>query len=255
MRRLTEMELAFISAMEADPSNQMEAARKAGYKQPRIKASQLMAKPKIAEEVERRLRARRKDFGIDTQEAVKHLAEIAMFDPIALVNNDGSPKDLRDMPPEVRRAVKDIEFRPVHDKDGKVKRWQVRVTECYGKLSAWEQIAKLLGLNRERPVVNQFAGDQNVQANVLVLTDEQRIQALRSIVSAAQRGGATRDARQRIAELGGNGLGPDSPRQGDAIGPVLGGARAADGGRGDAAGPVAEGLPAEPGGQDSAPLF
>ena len=239
-RRFTEKQQAFIDAMEENPYNQAAAARKAGYKHPIAVGCQLMdmaEHPDVAREVERRLRAKRKDCGIDTRKAVEELSHIALFDPLDLVNEDGTPKDLREMPIEVRKAVRSFDFRTIHDKEGRVIERKVIVKECYGKLDAWNQIAKLLGLNRERPIVNI---NQTTVENVVVMTDVERLQALRAIYRAAQRRGAV-GAEKLLAEVPGGGRAEDSNGEGDAARPVLGPAGAADEDGGDRSGRVADG--------------
>lgn len=255
-RRLTEKQVRFITEVVEDPTDHTEAARRAGYKHPNVQSAQLMNRPRVAAEIERRLRLKRKDCGIDSMVAIENLAEVAMFDPIELVNDDGSPRDLRELPEHVRRAVRKIEFRKEYGANGVLIRREVVATEVCGKLKAWEQIAKLLGLNREKAGnINVNIGDQQTNnVSAVVMSDAEINTAAIAIIRAAQRGGggSRLGIEQRLATVGGGVADEASKEQSPgSSGSILDTPGDATSSGGDIPGPVAEECPPVPDGPDS----
>ena len=91
--------------------NETRAAQAAGYSHPAVTAAKLLNPnlyPHVAAAVEEGLAKKREECRIEARRVVMALLPIAEFDPLDLVNEDDSPKDLRDVPEHVRRAVKDV---------------------------------------------------------------------------------------------------------------------------------------------------
>ena len=81
---LTPKEEAFISAYLGSASNAVSAAAKAGYKSPRRVAFQLMHRPHIAAEIERRRAVWRESDEFDIHKLQEWLAYSATFDPTTI---------------------------------------------------------------------------------------------------------------------------------------------------------------------------
>lgn len=54
----------------------------------------------------------------DAREILERTNEIAQVDPIDVFNDDGTVKDIKDIPADVRRAIKSIEVRETRDQNG-----------------------------------------------------------------------------------------------------------------------------------------
>lgn len=56
-------------------------------------------------------------YGFDASEVVEKVKEVMSIDPIELLNDDGTFKDLRDMTPEARRAIKKFKAKNIYEDD------------------------------------------------------------------------------------------------------------------------------------------
>lgn len=135
------MQQAFVDALLADPSwSPKEAARKAGYKSPASVGTKLMANPLVQAAIGRAVNARNKRKQVTQDEVLDELAGIAYFDIGAMADENGVPKPVHELPPEVRRAVKSVTVRIGQDGNPV---WKI---EPCDKVAALALLAKHVGI-------------------------------------------------------------------------------------------------------------
>lgn len=90
------------------------------------------------------------EFGFDAAEVVERTKEIAFFDPVALVNEDGTYiKNLRDIPDEARRALKSLKVKNIYEEDmNGVPQYKGEIIEY----SFWDKTKTLELMGREKGV-------------------------------------------------------------------------------------------------------
>src|SRR5262252_9083336 len=98
---LTAKEQRFIAEYLVDLIGS-EAAKRAGYapRSAKVTASRLLAKPAVKAAVRDAQAARVHRLQLDADEATRLNAEICRFDPIALTDEAGNYRPLKDIPAE-----------------------------------------------------------------------------------------------------------------------------------------------------------
>lgn len=108
----------------------------------------LLRNTDIKEEIDKRLYSHTRKVELSSEDARRVLKEIIDFDPIELVNSDtGVPRELRDIPKPIRRALAGIDVvTSVIGDDETIKTYKFKF---HNKLQATDQLHKLLGLYAE----------------------------------------------------------------------------------------------------------
>ncbi len=110
---LTPKERAFISAYLDGANSALSAAAKAGYRWPGKVASQLLHKPLIAAEIERRQAARRQREEFNAAKLMDKLVFIVQMDPTSIIEpSTWKVLEPKDWPvQELRSLVKSFEMK------------------------------------------------------------------------------------------------------------------------------------------------
>ena len=103
---LTYKQQRFIEEYLVD-LNAKQAAIRAGYSKKTAKAigCENLTKPNLAAEIERRQAEIRKETGITQQRVLQEYAKIAFLDPTEFFNQDGSLKQIHNIPKDVAAAI------------------------------------------------------------------------------------------------------------------------------------------------------
>lgn len=117
MQRLTAKQRAFTAEMMATPTmDPTEAARRAGYKNPKEQACQLLRHPTINQAISASLNQRERRLEKDGDELVRRLWGMLEFDPADIFENVGGDraitlKQLQDMPKSARQNINSIKVK------------------------------------------------------------------------------------------------------------------------------------------------
>jgi hypothetical protein len=79
----------------------------------RSQAQRYMADPKIRAEIERLLKETLERSIASREHVLREMSRIGLSNPRLLFNEDGSMKDIKDMPEEIQTAIKTIETTPI----------------------------------------------------------------------------------------------------------------------------------------------
>jgi hypothetical protein len=108
--------------------------------------------PHVAAAVGEGLARKREDCAIEARRIVEELSHIAFLDPLRLIDpGTGDLIDLRELPEDVRRAVKAVVVHVVRDAGGRAAGQRAVPGAMYDKLAALRQLAQLLGHLRDGP--------------------------------------------------------------------------------------------------------
>lgn len=122
-------------------------------------------------------------YGLDPNEIVEKVKSVAFFDPIDLVNKDGTFKtNLHDMSPDARRAIKSIKIKTLYKNDMngmKVKSGHVAELTFWDKMKALEFLGREKSLFKET-VKQEFDVTDNMKEVLLGSRDrsEERLKRL-----------------------------------------------------------------------------
>lgn len=100
--------------------NATEAAKLAGYS-PKTAYSQgqrLLKSVEVADAIQKHMDKRAEAVGISSERVLQEIANAAFLDPIQLFNDDGTLKDLRDMPEGARRSIAGIDVEEIFEGRG-----------------------------------------------------------------------------------------------------------------------------------------
>ena len=156
---LTSKQKIFVEALAEDPTmTQTAAAEKAGFKNPRVIASQLLNKPEFAHvknELEYLKGERQQRLGITPGRTLERLAEIAYTDWGEIYNSDGTLKDLTKLSRAQRSLIREIKqswtvFKVEHPAQNGEPAWVETILKpnVSVKLAAPETALKMLGKNQ-----------------------------------------------------------------------------------------------------------
>jgi phage terminase small subunit len=140
----------FVDAYIENGGKPIPACETAGYKQPHVKAYQLLKLPKIKEAIDERREEIMVRLGITPERTLAEFACSAFVDPIEFFDESGNLKKLKEMPESARRSISSIKVRKQHfgeyDKDGKKILDDVVEVKLNDKTKNLENISKHLGL-------------------------------------------------------------------------------------------------------------
>lgn len=117
------------------------------------------------------------------QEILERTNEIAQYDPIDVFNADGTVRDISDIPPAVRRAVKSMTVKEVWEKDINgisVETGRIVKIEFYDKLKGLEMIGKYDGVYNHT-VKHEMEIGTNLAALLLGKAESRAIEASRDV--------------------------------------------------------------------------
>jgi len=125
IKRLNSQQQLFVEHLAASPNfNSTEAARHAGYKNPAKSAMDMLKNPIVQLHVGKALSERIKRIEFTAEEVIRHIATALFLDPMELfqVEEDGKyrPRELHEIPPEIRRCIKKHKIKSVYNDDGQV---------------------------------------------------------------------------------------------------------------------------------------
>lgn len=128
--------------------NATQAAVRAKY-HPKM-AAQLLAKPSIQAAIAQRSQQQLERLGIKADEAMQLNAEIIRFDPLAIMDDFGNLKPLKDIALAARRCIRKVRVHKVNLTSGDGKTDLVQEYEFYDKGPALDRDYKRCGLQKER---------------------------------------------------------------------------------------------------------
>ena len=110
---LTPRQQAFVAEYLVD-KNGKQAAIRAGYspKGAEVTASKMLRIPKVAAAVQAGLAEVTERAKVKAEDIIRELGVIALMDPGRMLDEDGHPLRLKDMPEDMRRAMKTIKLLP-----------------------------------------------------------------------------------------------------------------------------------------------
>lgn len=141
--QLTVNQQRFVDEWAADSGfNSTEAARRVGYKNPAVSAAKMMKNPLIAKALGKAIHEMHKKAGVKAERVMEELVRIAYFNPQGIVKDDGSPMNLKDIPPEIACCIESMDVQ-VREYEGEITtsyrfRW-------YNKIQALDMLCKHLG--------------------------------------------------------------------------------------------------------------
>lgn len=141
--------IQFIKEYIIDFDGQAAAVR-AGYKpkHARIVASQLLSIPWIKEEMQEQLEAREKRSLITADRILRELYELSIVDVNNAYNENGSLKDIHDIPKNIRRSISSIETFEEYQGKGNERELigYIKKIKLWNKNKALEDLARHLKL-------------------------------------------------------------------------------------------------------------
>lgn len=163
---LTDKQKTFVSEYLKD-MNGSRAARVAGYAEPGQFGWRLLAGdhyPLVRQAVDAALEERRKALRINGDRITDELAHVGFFSPRSLLDDEGNPIALKDLPDEVFRAIKTMKVSYQEDPSGKAGTLKTVDMEFHNKLEALKQLAGMLGLGQSNvniTLINRLAVEIN----------------------------------------------------------------------------------------------
>lgn len=176
----------FVYAYCANGLNGTRAAIEAGYSPSSADqtARSLLKRPEIAAEVAKFTKAQLHKAQVTAERTIQENAAIAHFDPAEIYNEDGSIRDVREMPRHVRGVIASVQADEVieTDKDGhETRRTITRRIKFWNKGDALEKEFKYHRLYAETPPPPE---ERHLHFHVERLDAGQRAQ-LRKLLEAA----------------------------------------------------------------------
>lgn len=137
--------------------NQTQAAIRVGYspKSARQVSSRLMTNANIQDYISKCKNKIEELAGVSKLRAVKKLTQIAFADIAEAYNEDGSLKDLKDIPNDIRAAIEGIET--INIGEG----ISMHKLKAISKRGAIQDLAKMLGWNEPDKI--EHSGDINIE--------------------------------------------------------------------------------------------
>lgn len=167
--------------------DQSQAAKAAGLHPQAGRA--LRSRPDIHLAIKRLTEKSVDKYGFDASEIVEKVKEIVMIDPVDLENPDGTFKHMREMRPEVRRAIKKFKAKNFYENDPNgipVFKGQILEIEFHDKLKS----AELLG--REKEIFKETKKvEHDVTSNMASLLLESKDRAERRVAEIAEKARST----------------------------------------------------------------
>lgn len=176
----------FVAAYMAN-ANATEAALKAGYapRSAKQQGSRLLKRPDLIEALrERRQQIRQIEeqslerVELSAERTRRELAKLAYFDPLRMVNDDGSAKPLSELDEDCAAAVAGFEVVDTWSGSGEDRQLVSRVWRYrfHPRTAALDMAARILGL---------YAKDNRQIRNVREMSDEELFRRVMTLLSAA----------------------------------------------------------------------
>lgn len=139
---MTDKEISFCR-FYVDHFNASKAARQAGYSEHSagIIGHENLKKPKIQRYKEYLVKHMLDDAEISPERILRELAKVAFYDPADLYDDEGKLLHVKDLPPDVRAAITQVE----HDTVGKVGEDKVQIINTKYRLDSRKAYVELLG--------------------------------------------------------------------------------------------------------------
>lgn len=163
-----------------------QAARESGLTP--SQGSNLINRGDIYSAIVKLTEASSRKFGIDADEVVERMKEVLDVDPANYFNEDGSYKDLHQIEPAARRAIKSITIKETWGEDlNGIKKQDGRIV----KLEFWskEKAAEMLGPETEAGVFDKkltVVNDVTERMETILLGGKERAEARRRELAAAK---------------------------------------------------------------------
>lgn len=144
----------FVEAYIANGGNATEAAKSAGYSEKTAGSMghELLKRPEISSEIEKRAQETAKKYELTTDLVVKSIVQELTFDPAKLYQAGGQLKDITELDEDTRMALASVEFEQLGSQDAPV---FVRKYKWAQRNAAREQAMKHLGMflkdNEQKP--------------------------------------------------------------------------------------------------------
>lgn len=168
---LKSSELTFVKYLIGDDLwRPVQAARKAGYKQPDIAAGRLMKKPAIAQALGKEQRRRLERLELRADEVLSMLATGLFFNPLSLFKPSAKGAwvitDLDKVPDEIGRLVEEIKTRTTEsmDDEGNVSSTTYFELKMISKTELLRMAMKHCGVDGTQKV--EFSGNVGMQVHL-----------------------------------------------------------------------------------------
>src|SRR5262249_54511607 len=148
---LTDKQTRFVAEYLVD-LNATQAAIRAGYsrKTAEQQGYENLRKPQIAAAIAEAQAVTAARLGLDAADAMRLNADIARFDPLALVDDSGNYRALRDIPEAARRCIRRIRVHKMNLTTGDGQTDRIVDYEFYDKHPALDREDKRQGLLKDR---------------------------------------------------------------------------------------------------------
>lgn len=125
--------------------NGTQAAIRAGYSERTAKAiaSENLTKPDVRKYIKNLREEARERNRIKLDELIQTLAAIVRLDPIDLFNDNGTVKNLSDIPESARKCITELKLMEISSVDGPI--GMMKTIKLTSKLEAIEKLMKHLG--------------------------------------------------------------------------------------------------------------
>jgi phage terminase small subunit len=152
--------------------NATEAAAAAGYKGKNIRrrAYELMQLPAVEEAIRIASQQRKTEVKLEAAEVLKELKDLVFFDPRKLLNEDGSPKAIKDLDDATAKAIAGLDIAEIwEDKRfvGYVKKYKLAT-----KLDAIDKALRHLGQYKDKVEHSGTVSLENLVAGSMEKKDE-----------------------------------------------------------------------------------
>lgn len=128
------------------------AAERAGYAAGHQAGARMLADPRIADHIERRIKEREARLEITQDQVLRELACIAFYDPAKMFDEDGAPLPLHKMPEAIRRAIAGLERVELFEGRGEDRKaiGHVAKIKVSSKLDALQLLMRHLGMLHDK---------------------------------------------------------------------------------------------------------
>ena len=159
----------FVDLYLANGLNSSKAATDAGYSRGKKQGYELLQRPDVRAHVDARMEALHQQGLLDERKIIKQLSDMAQVDMAELYNENGSLKNIHDMPKHVRLCISEVTPTPSGYK-----------VKLEGRQKALELVGKYLKLWVERSEVdhttrgeslNQASEEQIAKAKAEILAN------------------------------------------------------------------------------------
>lgn len=134
--------------------NATQAAVRAGYSQKTARqiGSQLLANLNIQERLSELYEERRQKVKVESDEVLLELIQIAKSDIVELFQDNGTVKEIKDIPASFRRCISSVEINETFEHEGNTKVWTgyTKKVRLWDKTKALDMLCRHLGLFNDK---------------------------------------------------------------------------------------------------------